>query len=57
VDTKKGMTRDFFYPSLLLLFLDPESGMDKKSGSATLSESGGLQELLTRSSNNDDKQE
>jgi hypothetical protein len=45
--TKKGMTTNFFHPSLLLLFLDPGSGMgknqdpgswiqDKHPGSATL---------------------
>ncbi len=27
--TKKGMTTNFFNPSLLLLFLDPGSGMGK----------------------------
>jgi hypothetical protein len=27
--TKKGLTTNFFHPSLLLLFLDPESGMGK----------------------------
>ena len=26
---KKGMTTNFFHPSLLLLFLDPGSGMGK----------------------------
>jgi hypothetical protein len=29
VATKKGMTTNFFHPSLLLLFLDPGSGMSK----------------------------
>jgi hypothetical protein len=29
VATKKGLTTNFFHPSLLLLFLDPGSGMDK----------------------------
>jgi hypothetical protein len=29
VGTKKGLTTNFFYPSLLLLFLDPGSGMCK----------------------------
>jgi hypothetical protein len=29
VATKKGMTKNFFHPSLLLLFLDPGSGMVK----------------------------
>ncbi len=27
--TKKGLTTNFFHPSLLLLFLDPGSGMGK----------------------------
>ncbi len=27
VATKKGMTSNFFHPSLLLLFLDPGSGI------------------------------
>jgi hypothetical protein len=27
--TKKGKTTNFFHPSLLFLFLDPGSGMDK----------------------------
>jgi hypothetical protein len=27
--TKKDMTKNFVYPSLLLLFLDPGSGMGK----------------------------
>jgi hypothetical protein len=46
VTTKKGMTKTFLNPSLLLLFLDPESGIrdpgwvkiriqDKHPGSAT----------------------
>ncbi len=31
--TKKGMTTNFFHPSLLLLFLDPASGIrDPGSG-------------------------
>jgi hypothetical protein len=29
VATYKGITSNFFYPSLLLLFLDPGSGMGK----------------------------
>jgi hypothetical protein len=29
VATKKGLTTNFFHPSLLLLFLDPGSGMGK----------------------------
>ncbi len=29
VAAKKGRTANFFHPSLLLLFLDPGSGMDK----------------------------
>jgi hypothetical protein len=29
VATKKGLTKNFFHPSLLLLFLDPGSGMGK----------------------------
>ncbi len=29
VATKKGMTKNFFHSSLLLLFLDPGSGMGK----------------------------
>jgi hypothetical protein len=29
VATKKDRTKIFFHPSLLLLFLDPRSGMDK----------------------------
>jgi hypothetical protein len=29
VATKKGRTTNFFHPSLLLLFLDPRSGIDK----------------------------
>ncbi len=29
VATKNGMTTNFFHPSLLLLFLDPGSGMGK----------------------------
>ncbi len=29
VATKKGMTTNFFHPSLLLLFLDPGSWMGK----------------------------
>jgi hypothetical protein len=33
VATKKGMTKLFFHPSLLLRLLDPGSGMGKKSGS------------------------
>jgi hypothetical protein len=32
VATKKGMTKKFFHPSSLLRFLDPGSGMGKKSG-------------------------
>jgi hypothetical protein len=45
VATKKGMTTTFFHPSLLLLFLDPGSGIrdglkirirDKHPGSAAL---------------------
>ncbi len=31
VATKKGMTTNFFHPSLLLRFLDPLSGTGKKS--------------------------
>ncbi len=34
--TKKGLTTNFFYPSLLLLCLVPGSEMDKHPGSATL---------------------
>jgi hypothetical protein len=35
VATKKGLTTNFFHPSLLLLFLDPGSGMGKNQDPAS----------------------
>jgi hypothetical protein len=46
--TKKGMTTNFFHPSLLLRFLDPGSGMGIKSGSGIRDKHPGSATLLLR---------
>jgi hypothetical protein len=48
---KKGMTTNFFHPSLLFLFLDPGSGTGKKSGSGIRDKHPGFATLFTRGSN------
>jgi hypothetical protein len=47
VATKKGLTTIIFHPFLLLLFLDPGSGMGKKSGSGIRNKHPGSATVVT----------